>query len=482
MTHPPETELSQTPAAISVRGLGKCFKTYARPTDMFWEIVTGKQRHSEFWALRNLDFEIGKGEVVGVVGRNGAGKSTLLRMITGVLDCSEGSIEIAGKLSAILELGTGFHPDYTGRANIIRGGLVQGMTREEIERKMDSIIEFSGLQDFIDQPFRTYSSGMQARLTFATATAIEPDILIVDEALAAGDAYFVQKSLARIREICRGGATVLLVSHGSAILASICDRVMWIEKGEIKAFGQPLDVVRDYDLSIHTELSEGEGSVELVEADVVDLSDDDGVEENNDEQLATSTPQMKPEQLFGATGQEIPSSQQRSVFRRGPVRIERVEFLDGKGESVRVFGVGDSLTVRVHYSCDGELPDESLGLALALNRQSDLQSVFAISTHTPMNPDDLAEYDTATFRRRPANTGVIEARIDPIQIQPGGYLLSLGLLPNIPTIWAFYEYHHFGYEVRFSANGHTVNGIFNPLLKWSHFPSPVQAEVTTNAA
>ena len=256
------TKMQKTSSiAISVKNLSKVYKVYAKPIDMLKEIVTGKSQYTECWALTNISFEIAKGEVVGIIGSNGAGKSTLLKVLAGTLNKTSGEYTVAGKLSAILELGTGFHPDYSGRENILMGCLCLGMTRQKALSKIQSIIDFSELASVIDQPFKTYSSGMQARLTFATAISIEPDILIIDEALAAGDAYFAMKSFARIKEICASGSTVFFVSHGSSQIATLCSRAIWIENGAIKKIGTAIDVTREYDYSVHLRLSGGTGEI-----------------------------------------------------------------------------------------------------------------------------------------------------------------------------------------------------------------------------
>jgi lipopolysaccharide transport system ATP-binding protein len=244
------SEALKSQCAIRVVGLGKAYRLYQRRSDFLKEIITGKSRHAKHWALENVSFEIPRGSVVGIIGPNGAGKSTLLRIIAGLLDATTGRVEVAGRLSAILELGTGFHPDVSGRDNIVLGGMCLGMTRAEVEAKVPWVIGFSELNEVIDQPFRTYSSGMQARLTFATAISVDPEVFIVDEALAAGDTSFVNKCMKRVREICESGATVLLVSHSSGLIGELCDEAIWIDKGRILLKGNAQRVSKAYEQSV----------------------------------------------------------------------------------------------------------------------------------------------------------------------------------------------------------------------------------------
>lgn len=233
-------------AAISLEHVSKTYRHYARPLDRLTELLTGRRLHQERHSVSNVSLEIGRGEVVGLIGRNGAGKSTLLKMIAGKLEPSAGRIRVNGSVAAILELGTGFHPDLSGRENVRLGGLCLGLTRRQIEREMDSIIAFSELDEVIDMPFRTYSSGMQARLTFATAVTVDPDILIIDEALSVGDNRFQLKSFARIQDFRRAGKTILLVTHSMGSVTSFCDRAILLEHGRVIADGVPARVTSIY--------------------------------------------------------------------------------------------------------------------------------------------------------------------------------------------------------------------------------------------
>jgi lipopolysaccharide transport system ATP-binding protein len=236
----------KTDCAIQLENVSKMFKLYARPSDMFREIWGGKPRYKPFWALRDISLEVKPGQVVGIVGRNGAGKSTLLKIISGTLDKTSGTVETNGRIASILELGTGFNPDFTGRDNIYLGGLMIGLSHEEIRAKEDWIVEFSELRGFIDQPFKTYSSGMQARLTFSTAVCTDPDILILDEVLAVGDARFAKKSFGKINKFRDAGKTILFVSHDINAINNICDQAILLETGKILDIGQPKAITKKY--------------------------------------------------------------------------------------------------------------------------------------------------------------------------------------------------------------------------------------------
>lgn len=232
---------------ISVTNLGKAYKQYPNRWSRLLEWVTlGKaKRHHLKWVLQEINFTVNAGEAVGIIGINGAGKSTLLKLITGTTQPTTGSVQMTGRVAAMLELGMGFHPDFTGRQNAFMAGQLLGISSEEIARLMPEIEVFAEIGDYIDQPVRVYSSGMQMRLAFSVATAIRPDILIVDEALSVGDAYFQHKSFDRIREYRKLGTTLLIVSHDKGAIQSICDRAILLNAGHLAMEGEP-EAVMDY--------------------------------------------------------------------------------------------------------------------------------------------------------------------------------------------------------------------------------------------
>jgi lipopolysaccharide transport system ATP-binding protein len=242
--------------AISVKNLSKRYEIYANPRDRLKQFVlprlqglvgqAPKQYFKDFWALKDVSFEVKKGETVGIIGRNGSGKSTLLQMICGTLNPTEGSIQTHGRIAALLELGSGFNPEFTGRENVYMNAAVLGLSNEEIDTRFDDIAAFAEIGDFIEQPVKTYSSGMMVRLAFAVAINVDPEILIVDEALSVGDELFQRKCFSRIEAIKNRGGTILFVSHSGATVVELCNRALLMDSGEKLAVGVPKQIVGRY--------------------------------------------------------------------------------------------------------------------------------------------------------------------------------------------------------------------------------------------
>lgn len=244
--------------AVSLQNVGKMYKLYSNRLDMALE-ATGlirlfpwrKARAREFWALRNINLEVKRGERLGIIGRNGAGKSTLLKLLTGNLAVTEGRVVVNGTVQALLTSGSGFHPEFTGYENVRSSLVYQGLNPDQIEAAVKDIAEFTELGDFLNQPFKLYSAGMQARLAFATATVLNPDVLIVDEILGAGDAYFWGKSIERMKGLVMSGATVLIVSHALDQISRFCEHAVWMDRGKIVYYGTPITTIGAYEEYIH---------------------------------------------------------------------------------------------------------------------------------------------------------------------------------------------------------------------------------------
>jgi lipopolysaccharide transport system ATP-binding protein len=233
--------------AIEARGLGKCYQLYDKPVHrMLQSLLGGKQRfYREFWALRDLDFEVRRGETLGIIGRNGAGKSTLLQLLAGTLKPTEGHAAVHGRVAALLELGSGFNPDFSGRQNVYLNAAILGLTRQEIDARIEDILAYADIGEFVDQPVRNYSTGMMMRLAFAVVAHVDADILIIDEALAVGDAFFMQKCMRFLREFRKRG-TMLFVSHDGGAVTSLCDRAIWLEHGRVQRIGSARTVMESY--------------------------------------------------------------------------------------------------------------------------------------------------------------------------------------------------------------------------------------------
>ena len=341
---------------IRVTGLGKAYKQYPnRWSRLFeWLVPFSGTRHHQHWILQDVDFEIKPGEAVGIVGVNGAGKSTLLKMITGTTQPTCGHIQLEGRVAALLELGMGFHPDFTGRQNAFMSGQLLGMQVEEIEQLMPQIESFAEIGEAIDQPVRTYSSGMQMRLAFSVATARRPDILIVDEALSVGDAYFQHKSFERIRSFRAAGTTLLIVSHDRSAIQSICDSAILLENGRLAMRGKPEEVMDYYNAM----LAQREGQT------------------------------VRQEMLANGQVQTISGT--------GEAGIISVRLLDARGRSLEVAEVGQPVVLEVQTEVRKDIERLILGFMIK-DRLG--QAIYGINTHRlDKAVTDLSAGERVTFR------------------------------------------------------------------------------------
>ena len=234
--------------SLRLENVGKIYSIYNKPSDRLLQFFSSKKEKygRKHIALEPVSIEIKKGEVLGVIGTNGSGKSTLMQLICGVLEPSSGRVQTNGRIAALLELGAGFNPDFTGRENIFLNAAILGLSHQEINKKIDEIIKFSGVEKFIDQPVKTYSSGMYVRLAFSVATSVDPDILVIDEALSVGDGAFARKSFDRIMSLKQKGCTIVFCSHSIYQVEALCQRVLWLDKGKLQAFGEAAFVCQRY--------------------------------------------------------------------------------------------------------------------------------------------------------------------------------------------------------------------------------------------
>ena len=319
------------------------------------------------WALRDVSFSVERGQIIGIIGRNGAGKSTLLRLITGIYRPTSGQIRVQGRLASLLELGAGFHPDLTGRENIFLYGSILGMTRREVRERLPAIVEFSELGDFLDAPVRTYSLGMFLRLAMATALQMEPDLLLVDEALGVGDVGFQQKTFARILQMKKENRSILFVSHHMALIRHLSDRVLWLEAGECRAFGAPEEVIPQY--------------LEHLK-------------------VAPATQW----ELLGPGGIRIRPRR----WGEGKVRLTAVRLLDAEGKETRLLRPGQPARLQMRIRVEGE--GGSFGILVHL----------FLADGTPVNGPWLYPH------REPfSGEGVLELEMNPLPFVRGQYRLSV---------------------------------------------------------
>lgn len=348
---------------LTVSNLSKAYKRYPGKWARAREWLTGKPGHDKTWVLRDISFHVRPGEAVGIIGVNGAGKSTLLKIICGTTQPTGGSVRIEGRVAALLELGMGFHPDFTGRQNVFMAGQLLGMTGSEISACMPEIEAFAEIGDYIDRPVRMYSSGMQMRLAFSVATAVRPDVLIVDEALSVGDAYFQHKSFNRIREFREQGTTLLIVSHDRGAIQNLCDRALLLGEGRVIKDGRP-DEVMDYYNAL---IAERENATVEVRA--------------------------------------LADSRVQTCSGTGEARVESIVLHNAQGEAVEFVNVGEPVQLEVRVRIHADLPELAFGYMIK-DRLG--QPVFGTNTHyLGLELGGFAKGDSFVLRFSfPANLGV----------------------------------------------------------------------------
>lgn len=372
---------------IQVTNLGKAYKRYsnqwARVAE--WLFPFFGKKHQLKWILQNINFRVEEGQAIGIIGINGAGKSTLLKLITGTAQPTTGSVEIKGRVAALLELGMGFHPDFTGRQNVFMAGQLLGMSVEEITHLMPQIESFAEIGEHIDQPVRVYSSGMQVRLAFSVATVKRPDVLIVDEALSVGDTYFQHKSFDRIRTFRQQGTTLLIVSHDRNAIQSICDRAILLDGGRVGKEGDPEEVMDFYNALI----AERENSV------LEQKINDDG--------------------------------RVQTISGTGEATVAEISVLDESGHSVEVINVGATVTLKVKVKINAPIPRLVLGYMIK-DRLG--LPIFGTNTHhTNMPLENVTTGDVIEYRFTfPANLG------------PGTYSITTALTSSDTHLGNNYEW------------------------------------------
>ena len=409
-----------TDIAITATGLGKRYKigvrrdSYGRLTEVLWSSMTnvlkrrnGEPQADEFWALRDVSFDVPRGSVVGVIGRNGAGKSTLLKILSRITEPTLGRAELHGRVGSLLEVGTGFHPELTGRENVLLSGSILGMKRVEIARKFDEIVAFADIGQFIDTPVKRYSSGMKVRLGFAVAAFLEPEILFIDEVLAVGDLAFQQKCLGKMSDVAGHGRTLVFVSHNMGAISSLCPTTIWLDEGKVRLIGKTTDVVPEF-----------------VRASGLDLSAGDVI---------------------------IDSDERREA------QISRVRFLSASGEVTPIGECSDSLTIEMRLDVRRRLP--GLYAYLEVRLPDGTTVLMSDSFDTDPNPlDDLS-----------VGKHVVTATIPPRTLAPGKYDVYLNLTAigghefnvHSPDIVGSFRLHDSK-----SLRGDARPGFFSTLLQW----------------
>jgi lipopolysaccharide transport system ATP-binding protein len=357
---PEKDLLMSSEIAIKVENLSKCYQIYDAPRDRLKQFVlpplsrmmgkSPKEYFNEFWALKNVSFEVKKGETVGIIGRNGCGKSTLLQMICGTLNPTSGTIQTNGRVAALLELGSGFNPEFTGRENVYMNAAVLGLSKEEIDARFEDIAAFADIGDFIEHPVKTYSSGMYVRLAFAVIAHVDADILVVDEALSVGDAFFTQKCMRFLRSFMKNG-TVLFVSHDTGSIKNLCNYAVWLEKGQVIQAGDPKEVCELY-LEAFYEAQQGKSSTTKIRA--FKKTDDSLPIKDQRLEFINSSNLRNDLQIFKF-------DPDATSFGKGGAKIHDVRLLDEHEHSLAWIVGGEKVTLRVIVHAFQDLDSPIIG-------------------------------------------------------------------------------------------------------------------------
>ncbi len=381
--------------AISVQGVSKIYKLYDKPIDRLKEAVslTHKSYHRDFFALSDISFEVKRGETVGIIGTNGSGKSTILKIITGVLSPTTGTAEVSGNISALLELGAGFNSEYTGLENIYMNGTMMGFSRQEMERRMDDILRFADIGDFVNQPVKTYSSGMFVRLAFALAINVDPEILIVDEALSVGDVFFQAKCYRRMEEMMKNGTTILMVSHDMGSIIKYCDKVVLLNRGHFVAQGEAGKMVDLYKKILANQTDE------LAEALIEQKKEALGLPV----EAAVSDKRMKDRMNLNPEVQE---------YGDGRASFEDFGTLDARGNVTNLLLKGEIFTIRERVRFHAPIENPIFTYTLRDKKGTDITGTNTLFEGTEINPVKDGDVYTVSFRQK-------------MNLQGGEYLLSM---------------------------------------------------------
>ncbi len=381
--------------AITVTDVTKMYKMYDKPIDRLKESLHPghKEYHKKFYALNHLSFQVKKGETVGIIGTNGSGKSTILKIITGVLSPTTGEVKVKGNISALLELGAGFNSDYTGIENIYMNGTMMGFSKKEMDRKLQDILDFADIGDFVYQPVKTYSSGMFVRLAFALAINVEPEILIVDEALSVGDVFFQSKCYRRMEEIRQRGTTILMVTHDMGSIIKYCDRVVLLNKGNFVAEGAPGHMVDLY---------------KKILANQMDALKDE-LEEMND---FSGEKSGKPKKAEGLMKEKLTINGNRTEYGDGRAEIYDLGLLDARGNVTNLLLKGENFTIRERIRFYASIQAPIFTYTIKDKKGTELSGTNTMFEGTDIRPvKDGDEYEVSFTQK--------------MTLQGGEYLLSM---------------------------------------------------------